>query len=100
MKKDNNAEYSEMIFKILLFIFGLFLLAFYKMMVNWGDNLEHLKLVEAILNKDVNGGYLVHMVVYPLYHVTTRIVSFICLNDIHIAAMCVLTLANIVSVIV
>ena len=100
MKKDNNAEYSEVIFKILLVIFGLFLLAFYKMMINGGDNLEHLKLVEAILNKDANGGYLVHMVVYPLYHVTTRMVSFICLNDIHIAAMCVLTLANIVSVIV
>ena len=52
------------------------------MMIETGDNPAHLKLAEAILNRHVNGGYLLHMMVYPLYHITTRLMSFICLNDI------------------
>ena len=99
MKKLKEYDYNDRVFKLIVFLFILFQLAFYKWMINYGDNPAHLKLVAAMFNREVNGGYLIHMIVYPLYHLTTRLVSFICLNDIYAAGMCVLTIANIASVI-
>lgn len=98
MKK--KIDYENIVFKTIIFVFALFQLAFYNWMIYTGDNPAHLKFVEAILNENVQGGYLIHMQVYPLYHITTRLVSFICLGDIHTAGACVLTIANIISAVI
>lgn len=57
MKKKDRIIYTDIAYKILLVLFGLFLLSFYKWMIENGDNPAHLRIVEAMLNRSVNGGY-------------------------------------------
>ena len=100
MERQNKKSYNSNVFVIMMLLLFVVLMSFYKVMINQGDNIEHLKLTEAMLNTHINGGYLIHMLAYPLYHFTTKIVSFVCFGDIYFAAIVVLTLSNIASAII
>ena len=100
MERNSKYKYSRRMFIGMLFLFVLLQFAFYKMMIEAGDNIAHINFARSILNPNYEEGYLPHMKAYPLYHLTVKLVSLFCLGDYSVAGSCVLIAANIASVII
>lgn len=96
----NKGLYSNRFFIGLLIAFSLFQFAFYKVMIEAGDNVAHMIFVRSILTSNPAGQYYHHLRAYPLYHITVRLITFLCLGDYNVAGICVLTASNIAAVLV
>lgn len=93
-------KYTDKVFVAVLAMFSLFQLAFYKMMIERGDNVEHLEFARSILSSAPVEVRFPHIKAYPLYHITTKIVSFLCIKDYSVAGMCVLIAANTFTILI
>ncbi len=97
---NTKLKYSNIVFFILLAVFVLFQLVFYRFMIDKSDNIVHMAFVRALFTGEQIEGYPAQMKAYPLFHIMTWLLSFICLGNTDLAGICVLTTANVASVIV